>query len=118
MVLRKRGPMRQVDLCEALVFDRTTIMKLVDDFGRLGYATRERDPGDRRAYRVTLTEAGSRVIDEVLPIVKDTEREFFAALSDPERETLRSLLVHLLTTPQAPAAPGCAVKGAGSEQSA
>jgi DNA-binding MarR family transcriptional regulator len=96
LALLEDGPQTQVEIGRGLWVDRTTMVLLIDDLERQGLVGRERHPGDRRAYAVTLTAAGREVLREATEVVDATEAEFFATLTAPEREQLRTLLGKLL----------------------
>jgi DNA-binding MarR family transcriptional regulator len=85
---------------EQLRIDRTTMVSLIDDLERLGYVRRERNPGDRRAYVITLTPAGKRAQARAEQAVDAHALEFFGRLSDSEREELHRLLETLIGPPE------------------
>ena len=57
----------QIELSRELITHRSNITGLVDRLERRGLLARHDVPNDRRAYRVTLTPAGRRLIHEILP---------------------------------------------------
>lgn len=96
LVLLQEEPLTQVEIGRGLWVDRTTMVSLIDELEHLGLVERGRHPADRRAYAVTLTELGRRVLEEATGIVEASETEFFASLEPVEREQLRALLNKLL----------------------
>lgn len=56
---------KQEELASSLSYDRATITRSMNRLEEMGYITRERDPGDKRAYMVHLTEKG-RSMESVL----------------------------------------------------
>jgi DNA-binding MarR family transcriptional regulator len=56
--LRYLGPMRVTDLAEVKQADPSTISRQVAQLVKAGLARREADPGDGRASRLALTDAG------------------------------------------------------------
>jgi DNA-binding MarR family transcriptional regulator len=56
--LRFMGPMRVTDLAELKQADPSTISRQVAQLVKAGLARREADPGDGRASRLAVTEAG------------------------------------------------------------
>jgi DNA-binding MarR family transcriptional regulator len=56
--LRFMGPMRVTDLAEVKQADPSTISRQVAQLVKAGLARREADPGDGRASRLAVTEAG------------------------------------------------------------
>ncbi|MFC6936891.1 MarR family winged helix-turn-helix transcriptional regulator [Actinomadura yumaensis] len=52
------GPLSQREVSERLRLDPGDVVGLVDALEEAGYVERRRDPGDRRRYRLDVTEAG------------------------------------------------------------
>jgi MarR family 2-MHQ and catechol resistance regulon transcriptional repressor len=85
------GPMRQGKISAKLLKSGGNITLVVDNLEKRGLVQRERDPGDRRAVVVSLTEAGQKLIgrlfpDHVAAIVKE-----MSILTEEERATLGRL---------------------------
>ncbi|WP_324195159.1 MarR family winged helix-turn-helix transcriptional regulator [Nocardia puris] len=90
------GPCSQRTLSEELRIDRSVMVGIADDLESHGYVRRERDPGDRRAYAVTLTAAGKRALTAAERTVPAFLDRTFAALTPRERDQLTTLLGKLL----------------------
>jgi len=60
-----------------------------------GLITRTRDPENRRAHLVALTDAGRAAFDGLLGAVVDFDARLRAGISDAELDTLRDLLQRL-----------------------
>ena len=101
VVLSRRGAMRQTELADALRLDRTTMMNIVDELEAAGYARRGADPDDRRAHAVKVTAKGKQWLDKLRPVAENIESAFLAPLTASEQETLRQLLLRLVTHPGA-----------------
>jgi MarR family transcriptional regulator, lower aerobic nicotinate degradation pathway regulator len=86
----------QQELCTVTGLDRTTMVGLVDDLERHGYATRERDETDRRRYVVSLTAAGGHALRRAESVLDKAERAMFASLTATERRTLHRLAAQVL----------------------
>ena len=95
-VLGEEKPLSQVEMGERLGIDRNTMVLLLDDLETLGLVTRRRDPRDRRAHLVSLTDAGKDVLAQSTALAQSTNEEVFAPLSPDERAQLHSLLSRLL----------------------
>jgi len=63
--LAARGPQRSADLAAALDVDRSTATRMCDRLVRKRLVQRRRMTTDRRTVRVSLTEIGRALIDEV-----------------------------------------------------
>lgn len=57
----------QVELGRRLIMHRSNVTGLVDRLEKRGLVIRRDDARDRRAYRVVLTAAGRRLLDEIYP---------------------------------------------------
>ena len=90
--LRCGAPALQQQLCESLWLDPNNCVLLLNELEDLGYIERRRDPADRRRHMVELTDAGRVAIERAERAQESLGEELFAALSDEERATLRSLL--------------------------
>ena len=88
-------PLSQVEMGERLGIDRNTMVLLLDDLEARGLVTRRRDPRDRRAHLVSLTDAGRDVLAQSTALARRTNDEVFAPLSAEERAQLHALLSRL-----------------------
>jgi DNA-binding MarR family transcriptional regulator len=98
-VLAYEGPQQQSALGATLQVDRTTVVALVDFLEENQLANRVRDPGDRRAYVVRLTEKGQDLARQASTAAAAIQERIFAPLASTERSTLRALFTRLLTSP-------------------
>ena len=64
VVLASRGPQRMADLAAALDVAPSTAGRMCDRLVRKGLIRRHRVRADRRAVKVSITEAGRQVVDE------------------------------------------------------
>jgi MarR family transcriptional regulator, lower aerobic nicotinate degradation pathway regulator len=101
VTLAEDDGLTQQELGQRLSIDRTTITAVVDDLQRRGYALRKPDPSDRRAYNVSLTEAGRQGLADIKPRVEQAVHVFEAALSPTQRRQMARLAVRLAQVPWA-----------------
>ncbi len=90
--LRWGAPALQQQLCETLWLDPNNCVLLLNELEELGYIERRRDPTDRRRHVVDITDEGRTALERGERAQESLGDELFAALSDEERATLRSLL--------------------------
>jgi DNA-binding MarR family transcriptional regulator len=63
-IVQRDGPVRVSDVAGRLRVDLSVASRQVTALVAAGYAEREPDDADRRAYRITATERGTRVLRE------------------------------------------------------
>jgi MarR family transcriptional regulator, temperature-dependent positive regulator of motility len=86
----------QQALADAFCMDANNVVLLLNELEELGYATRVRDPGDRRRHLVRLTPAGRDALAHTERAQREIEDEVLGALDADERRTLRQLLARAL----------------------
>lgn len=77
---------------ERLEVEPISLTRMIDRMEESGLIERRRDPADRRAWRLFLTERSRQVIDQVRAKLAGLEEEMVAGLAPPEREALASFL--------------------------
>jgi DNA-binding MarR family transcriptional regulator len=95
MIARSSEPLRITELAERLGIVPRSVTTVIDALEEAGLARREVDPRNRRAILLQLTEHGAAVRDELRDARQRAAEELFAPLTEPERESLASLLTRL-----------------------
>jgi DNA-binding MarR family transcriptional regulator len=90
------GPLNQQDLADRLHLEKSTVSRLVAGLEGRQLLVRERDPGNRRFYRLRLTETGRAAHREVAKSFQAHYVDVLDLLSEPEREALEVGLTALL----------------------
>jgi len=85
----------QVELSSRSQVDRTTIGGLIDRLEQSGLVERLPHPEDRRAYRISLTDAGKSLEKELSPLAEELHRAILEPLSSAEVQTLLTILQKL-----------------------
>ncbi len=91
--LAEHPDVTQKELGEELGITPASLSEVLMKLERKGYIDRFKDENDRRFIRVHLTEDGTAALDTL----EEREDAPFAALSDVEQETLKTLLSKLLS---------------------
>jgi DNA-binding MarR family transcriptional regulator len=84
-------------LYEALMISSGGMTNRLDRLERAGLVERRPDPNDRRGKLIALTDAGRRVVDQLIDGVVAGEERLLSVLTRAEREQLNVLLKKLIT---------------------
>ncbi|WP_328601553.1 MarR family winged helix-turn-helix transcriptional regulator [Nocardia terrae] len=94
--LAERNEISQQEMANAMEIDRSEVVRLIDSLEKAGLVTRNRDPEDRRKYRLAITAAGNRLREEVDAQIREQTDILLARLTPAERETLHRLSLKAL----------------------
>jgi DNA-binding MarR family transcriptional regulator len=95
LLVEANAGINQSAVAEALRFDRSTLVQIVDRLEERGLLKRESSARDRRSHALTLTASGARLLVTLKELLRTHEAEIAYALSSAERATLLSLLERL-----------------------
>lgn len=75
----------QNQLAETIALDRNSLTEMIGRLVAKGYLQRKQSAADRRAYSITITQAGLDLLERVLPRDKEVEEAIMAVLPDEYR---------------------------------
>src|SRR3954464_6938782 len=78
--LRDDGELTQQALAGRLHLDPTNVVAILNELERRGYATRRRDPEDRRRHLVAVSKKGAALVEKVSEVMDGVEAELLAGL--------------------------------------
>ncbi|MDQ0376444.1 MarR family winged helix-turn-helix transcriptional regulator [Amycolatopsis thermophila] len=93
--LADRPATSQLALATAIGYDKTRLIRLLDELAREGLIVREPDPADRRAHTVRLTPDGEARHAAVKADIRALEEELLGPLSSAEQRSFRAMLARL-----------------------
>src|SRR4051812_38159217 len=97
LVLEEGTRETQGSIADALGYDRSLLVGLLDELEEQGFVERRRDPADRRRHLVSLTAAGQQALGTLREVRNRVEAEFLAPLDPAQREALHGLLLTLVS---------------------
>ncbi len=90
--LERKDKQPQQAIAEAVYKDPPTLTRIIDRLCEKDLIRRELDPGDRRRFRIGLTDAGRDKIEAVKPLLAQFRQKAWAGLSEEEIRQLMSSL--------------------------
>jgi DNA-binding MarR family transcriptional regulator len=96
--LRDHGELTQQSLCSRLHVDPTNLVAILNELEQRGFATRRRDPQDRRRHIVEVSKKGLAIIDKSAEVMDRVEEELLEGLEPAEREQLEVALAAVWET--------------------
>jgi DNA-binding MarR family transcriptional regulator len=94
--LRDHEACPQQELGDAFCMDANNVVLLLNELEEVGYATRQRDPLDRRRHVVQLTAAGRTALESAERAQETVEDDVLRALDEEDRKILWQLLTRAL----------------------
>ena len=93
--LERQPGLRQVELADILDVEPITLCRIVDRLEDAGLVERQRDPADRRAWRLEVTTQAQPLISKLRALADELMAEAFAGLSDSELALMRTKLMKI-----------------------
>ena len=97
-LLQVAGPATQGELAGLLDVSPATVVQIVDHLEHRGLVARQRDPADRRAYRLHLSDAAHRVVVKAEPIASAVLADRIGGPRSRDHRDLVRLLAELLSS--------------------
>jgi DNA-binding MarR family transcriptional regulator len=97
MVVHRNPGVNQGQLADILEVEPITTCRMVDRLEQGGLVERRRDPQDRRAWRIFLTEAAHPLVDQLSAIGEELVALSTSVLSPEERDSLILMLAKMRT---------------------
>ena len=94
-ILGHNPGMKQVELADRLDVEPISTCRIIDRLEEAGLVERQRDPADRRAWRLALTEKAQPIRERLSELAEEMSLEAFAGLSDAEIQTISAALARV-----------------------
>ena len=93
--IARGSPGSQLHIARSVGIEGPTLTRHLDGLEEAGLVVRRRDPDDRRAVRVELTEEGEKLYQALLEAAIQFDRRLTAGFDEAELAQLRELLSRL-----------------------
>lgn len=93
-ILSKESASQQA-LAETIQVHANMMVQLIDHLEQYGYASRKRDPENRRAHIISITEKGRRHLDQARKAVEEVHLQCTSKMGTGDRNALTELLSRL-----------------------
>ncbi|GBQ90597.1 MarR family winged helix-turn-helix transcriptional regulator [Asaia krungthepensis] len=95
--LQRHGrPMHPKEIAEALLLDKSSMVRILRMLEEKAFITREPDEEDRRAFYVKITDLGLARLDEVLRLSRGIEEDATHGISEEDLATSRRVIAQIL----------------------
>lgn len=79
-----RGPLKQKDIGNKILVDKSNITGLIDSLEKLNFIQRKSVEGDRRMYHIVFTKDGKFFIDKIDKIYEKKVNSIMSLINDKE----------------------------------
>ena len=93
--LTRTPGLRQVELADMLDLEPITLCRIVDRLEEAGHVERVRDPADRRAWRLQVTEKAQPLMEKLTAVGAELVDEAFSGIDPQEIEITRNVLARV-----------------------
>jgi DNA-binding MarR family transcriptional regulator len=91
-----RSPgLRQVELADMLDIEPITLCRIIDRLEEAGFVERTRDPSDRRAWKLQVTDSAQPLMAKLQKVGAGLVDEAFAGIEPADIEKVRSVLARV-----------------------
>lgn len=84
-VLWKNEGLIQTEIAQKTFKDKTNLTRILDKMERDNLIVRNKNPKNRREYKITLTENGANIFRQLIPIAQNNNEILLQTLSSEER---------------------------------
>lgn len=95
-LIEEDGERYQNEIAEAVFKDTASITRIVELLVLKGYLERNAHPGDRRRFKLNVTEKGRDLLAIVSPIVANNRNTALQEISQDEIQTLQQVLNRII----------------------
>ncbi|WP_071131546.1 MarR family winged helix-turn-helix transcriptional regulator [Enterococcus timonensis] len=95
-LIESNSGINQNELAKKMQKDKTLMVQVIDKLEKKGLATREPSENDRRAYALSLTPAGKKIVEKYAYIPDVSEEKLLSVLDVEDQKSLRRIMNRLI----------------------
>ncbi len=92
LFLLKQKSYTMTELSQTLAIDNSAVTGMVDRLEKSGLAVRKANPGDRRAYLISITRYGLKEISKAYAVIRKVNDDILKEFTEAEVETFKKML--------------------------
>ena len=96
LTLARHPGLTAAEITSRWAMDKMAISRAIQRLEADGHIGRDRNPSDRRSYRLSLTASGAALYQKILPAANARYREFVSCLTREELSGLRASIEKLI----------------------
>lgn len=96
LTLARHPGLTAAEITSRWAMDKMAISRAIQRLESDGHISRDRNPSDRRSYKLSLTDSGEALHRKILPAANERYREFISCLTREELANLRGSLEKLI----------------------
>jgi DNA-binding MarR family transcriptional regulator len=96
-LLYEKKLLTQAEIASNLISDRATCGTVIDKLLSKNYVKKKTNISDRRAFDVTLTQKGEKLIEEIALIAQDVNQKAVQGLSPCQLQNLKGALIQIIS---------------------
>ncbi len=90
--LSREDGLYQRQLSKILLKDRPNITRIVDILVKKGFVTRISDPGNRRIYKLYITDEGKEILLQIIPKARELHDKGIDGLTKDDMDNLKRIM--------------------------
>ncbi|KAF0114342.1 MAG: MarR family transcriptional regulator [Hyphomonadaceae bacterium] len=91
-ILNEKSPLSQLEITQFAAMDKVSVSRAVSALLERSLIVRKIAENDKRTQSLSLSHDGQSIVDEIIPLAKDIERQLIEALGAEKSNSLASIL--------------------------
>jgi DNA-binding MarR family transcriptional regulator len=91
-ILNEKSPLSQLEITQFAAMDKVSVSRAVASLFERNLIVRRLSQSDKRTQSLSLSADGQAIVDEIIPLAKDIERQLIEAISPEKSKLLAAIL--------------------------